>query len=246
MAKLMYHPPVPTGFEAYELHNYVDGIFVKNVQDNLVFKWISTRDLISNGIDMNGNSCQYGRRSFNSFSVKNLEDPESAQFELTNKKYGGFYISINKFPSRSKSEAEKYVKQYLHGHIDAISALPSGEAYDCLFEHIYEKFREYMLSHKVPTETPYECWNRLVKENEIVFSQYIYGLYGLMDGHNEHTSEKLIGNRYHIYRSETRMTLFSVLQTPTNIEEAYWFLGNRGFCKPGSKEMDFRIMVLPH
>ena len=134
--------PIPNGFEAYATR---DGVFIRNTHDGKVFKWQPIRNLALNGIDRNGKSSRYGRRSFNGpfndLERDTYQDPESAQFEQTVRTYGGFYISVEKFKPCYKLEAKRLAKNYLQCSTDAISALPSGEAFDCLFEYIYERDR---------------------------------------------------------------------------------------------------------
>ena len=164
--------PVPNGFEAYATQ---DGVFIRNIRDGKVFKWQPIRNLVPNGIDRNGKNSRYGRRSFNGpfndLEGDTYQDPESAQFEQTVRKHGGFYISVEKFKPCYKSKAERSAKNYLLGSVDAISALPSGEAFDCLFEYIYERFSKYVLKHQKSDETPYEAWNRIAEEQNKKFME---------------------------------------------------------------------------
>lgn len=248
MEKFKLQPPIPIGFKVYE--NPQDGLFIRNTIDSRIFKWISTNDLDPNGLDRNGNCCTYGRRCFSplkAFDESGFEDHESEQFEFAVKKHGGFYISVDKFPPHCKSEAEHYAKKYLLGSIDAVSALPSREAFDCLFEHIYENFRAYVLAHQKNGETPYDAWNRISEMKKYDFYQNgIYGIKGLMDGKNEHTSEQVIDGNYCIYRGEYRMNLFAYgLEQPTNLEEANWFLARREFCEKFYAYFGYRVMILP-
>lgn len=245
MEKIM-KPLVPIGFETLVTG---DGVFIKNILDGKTFKWISVKNLESNGIDRNGEFCQYGRRNFDAslhnFNLIAFEDPESEQFEQTVLKYGGFYISVDKFSSCNKSEAEHYAKKYLLGSIDAISTLPSGEAFDCMFEYIYELFREYVLTNKKTDETPYAAWNRIAEEHkEDFYKNGIWGIKDLMDGRNEHTSEKIAGNDYCLYRGEHKMSLISY-RPAINPEDASWSLSFRAICENFYAYFGYRIMILP-
>ena len=42
-------PPIPIGFKVYE--NPQGGLFIRNIIDNRIFKWISTCNLEANGLD---------------------------------------------------------------------------------------------------------------------------------------------------------------------------------------------------
>ena len=239
--------PVPNGFEAYATQ---DGVFIRNIRDGKVFKWQPIRNLVPNGIDRNGKSSRYGRRSFdgpfNDLEGDTYQDPESAQFEKTVRKHGGFYISVEKFKPCYKSKAERSAKNYLLGSVDAISALPSGEAFDCLFEYIYERFRKYVLKNQKSDETPYEAWNRIAEEQNNKFMEKgIYGIKGLMDHQYEHTSE--LGGGCYAYRGEFRMILISYVQRETRIDpkDVAWCLGLRNFCHPDCAKLGYRIMILP-
>ena len=239
--------PVPNGFKPYATQ---DGVFIINVRDGKVFKWQPIRNLAPNGIDRNGKSSRYGRRSFNGL-FNDLEgdiykDPESEQFEQAARKHGGFYISIEKFKPCYKQEAESHAKNYLRESVDAMSALPSGEAFDCLFEYIYERFRKYVLKHQKPTETPYEAWNRIAKAQKAQFiKKGIYGIQGLMDHQYEHTSE--VGGGCCAYRGEFRMILISYItgETRINPKDVAWCLGLRNFCHPSCAKLGYRIMIPP-
>ena len=242
-------PPVPINFEIYV--HIQNGTFIRNIYDGKIFKWISTSDLAPNGIDRNGDYSQFGRRSFsklNSTTELNcFEDIESDIFEEVVKKYGGFYISIEKFPTCHKKEAKHNAQKYMQKAVDAVSSLPSGEAFDCLFEHIYEKFYNYVSENKKPNETLYTAWNRIAKEQEANFySNGIYGINGLIDGRNEHTSEEIIGEEYCAYRGAFGMNLYTYTpETAINPEDALWALGYRKFCENPYAFFGYRIMILP-
>lgn len=240
--------PVPNGFKPYATQ---DGVFIRNICDGKVFKWQPIRNLDSNGIDRNGNNSRYGRRSFdgpfNELERNNYKDPEALQFEQTVQKYGGFYISVEKFEPCHKSKAECCAKDYLRKSEDAISTLPSGEAFDCIFEYIYERFRKYVLKHQSSDETPYEAWNRIAEEqNESFKKKGIYGIKGLMDHQHEYTSE-IVGNECCAYRGEFRMMLISYLDGETRIDpkDVSWCLGLRNFCHSEYAKFGYRIMILP-
>ena len=239
--------PVPNGFEAYATQ---DGVFIKNIHDGKVFKWQPIRNLAPNGIDRNGKSRRYGRRSFNGpfddLKGNLYQDPEAARFEQTVRKYGGFYISVEKFDRCYKKKAERCAKSYLQGATDAISALPSGEAFDCLFEYIYERFRKYVLKHKKEDETLYKAWNRIAEEqNENFVVKGIYGIKGLLDYRYEHTSE--VSGVCCAYRGEFRMLLISYFYGETRIDpkDVAWCLGLRNYSHPTFLKLGYRIMILP-
>ena len=239
--------PVPNGFESYATQ---DGVFIRNIQDGKVFKWQPIRSLEPNGINRNGKDSRYGRRSFNGpfndLAGNTYQDPESAQFEQAVRKYGGFYISVEKFEPCYRAEAEQQAKSYLKGSTDAISALPSGGAFDCLFEYIYERFRKYVLKNQRSDETSYEAWNRIAEEQDAKFKEEgIYGIKGLMDHRHEHTSE-CVGECC-AYRGEFRMNLIGLTYKETRIDTKYvsWCLGLRNFCDPYCAKFGYRIMILP-
>ena len=242
-------PPVPINFETYV--HIQNGTFIRNIYDGKILNWISTLDLAPNGIDRNGNNSQFGRRSFGQFNSATefncFEDIESESFEYVVKRYGGFYISVEKFPPCDKKNAKHYAQKYMQTAVDAVSTLPSGEAFDCLFEHIYEEFYNYVLKHKKNEETLFAAWNRISKEQEDNFYvNGIYGIKGLIDGRNEHTSEEIPGGEYCVYRGESRMSLFTYTpETTINPEDAFWFLGRREFCENFYSYFGYRIMILP-
>ena len=240
--------PVPNGFEAYATR---DGVFIRNIRDGKVFKWQPVRNLARNGVDRNGKPSRYGRRSFvgpfDDLKGDLYQDPEAELFEQTVQKHGGFYISVEKLMPCDKSEAEDYAKNYLAKSVDAISALPSGEAFDCLFEYIYERFRkEIILRHLKLSETLYDAWNRVAEERKEEFAKKgIYGIKGLMDGRHENTSE--LGGGCCAYRGEHRMILISYVdgETRINPKDVSWCLGLRNFCHPDFAKFGYRIMILP-
>lgn len=239
--------PVPNGFEVYATKN---GVFITNNNDGKVFKWISTCNLSSNGIDSNGNISRYGRRSFDGcFNVLvdgSYQDPEAKKFEKTAKKHEGFYISVEKQKPCYKLEADKYAKNYLAGTTDAESLLPSGGAFDCMYQDIYQRFRRHVLKHQRVDETPYKAWNRIADEEKARFlKEGIYGIKGLMDHKHEHTSE-CVGTCC-AYRGEFRMILISYDHEEERIDPRYvsWCLGLRNFCHPNCANLGYRIMILP-
>lgn len=239
--------PVPNGFTAYATK---DGVFMRNILDGRVFKWQPVRKLARNGIDSKGKISRDGRRSFggyfNDLEKNTYQDPEAEQFEKCARKYGGFYISVEKIEPCYKSEAEQHAKNYLIGATDAESLLPSGAAFDCMFEYIYERFCKYVLKYQGPDETPYQAWNRIAKKETAKFKKEgIYGIKGLMDHQHEHTSE--VAGSCCAYRGEFRMSLISYAKEEKSInpQEVFWCLGLRNYCHPRCGNMGYRIMILP-
>ena len=237
---------VPEGFKAFEKS---DGIFIENSLDNMVFKWISTRDLRKNGIDSNGTSSQYGRRNFNGIFDDLINgwysDPESEQFEDSVKKHGGFFISTEKFNKCYHDQADSEAKKYLEGSKDAQSVLPSGEAFDCLFEHIYEKFSEYVLKNKMPNENAFEAWNRIATEKRPEhISKGIFGIKELLDSDYEHSSE--MQSFCPVFRSTPLMILNKYIDLESRIDTniVTWYLGIRHFTHPQNAFFDYRIVIL--
>ena len=237
---------VPEGFKAFENPN---GIFIENSLDNMVFKWISTRDLRKNGIDSNGMLSQYGRRNFNGIFDDLIDDiytdPESKQFEDSVKKHGGFFISIEKFDKCYHDQADLEAKKYLEGSKDAQSVLPSGEAFDCLFEHIYERFSEYVLKNQKSKENAFEAWNRIATEKRSEhISKGIFGIKELLDSDYEHSSE--MQSFCPVFRSTPLMILNKYIDLESRIDTniVTWYLGIRHFTHPQNAFFDYRIVIL--
>lgn len=243
--------PIPNGFEGYKTE---DGLFIRNIQDGKEFKWIPISELEANGIDRNGNLSQYGRRSFdgpfNDLDGETYKDVESKPFEETAQKHKGFYISVEKFKKCYKDEAEQAAKKYLKDSTDAKSALPSGGAYDCLFEYIYERFRKYVLDNQNEDESPYDAWNRIAEAEEDKHKKDgVYGIKNLMNKVEEHTSELGGGWDSCAYRTVGYMQLFNGWNENEKIidpKHVRWGLGLRNFCYFRFAEMGYRIMILPN
>lgn len=241
---------VPNGFEFFKTNN---GVFIVNSRDKKVFKWINVEKLTCNGIDSSGKTSKYGRRQFdgNFFpgppNDEGFLDLEAKIFEEFAPKIGGFYISVEKEKPCYKPEADKFAKSYLAESADVQSLLPSGAAFDCMLQSIYERFLRFVVIVKMKQETLYDAWNRIAEfKKETFLTNGIWGIKGLMDHAHEHTSE-YIDDLCCPYRGEFRMNLISYTSNESRIDPKYvsWCLGLRNYCHNNYANLGYRIIILP-
>lgn len=276
-AVLKSTPPIFTGFEKFA-HNE-DGFFVINTVDGSIFKWIDVEALESNGkFYRNKRYSKGGRRNFsgtvfncfNHVSGKGYYESDDTPFKKCVQKYGGFYIATcrarkNSFgttcfvrdgepvtlieASKAKREAKNYAAKFAVNN-EFISRVPCGAAFDCVFESIFERFREEVMAIKEPDELAFDAWNRYegTRRNEF-FHQGVYGMFDFFNG-ADITSEYYGSNYCTVYRSGLAHGLYLIADCEKDKHNltASFPLGERNFTSASAKWIDhgYRIVLLPN
>lgn len=270
-------PPIFTGFEKYA-HND-DGFFIINTLDGSIFKWIDVESLESNGkFYKHKRFSKGGRRNFsgtvfNCFEHgcgKGYYESDDTPFRKCVQKYGGFYIAIcrarkngSEIPcfirdskpvtlieaSKAQKEAKKYGAKYAVNN-EFISRIPCGAAFDCVFESIFERFKEEVMAIKEPDELAYDAWNRYEPSLRDRFLQHgVYGIFDLFYG-SDITSEYYGSEICSVYRSGLAHGLYLIADCEADKRNltASFPLGHRNFTSASAKWIDhgYRIVLLPN
>ena len=162
--KVIYTPPVFTGFEVYA--NDENGFFIINTADGSIFKWINVNSLECNGVYYGENKkSKGGRRNFegtvfNCFRKSNPFDKgyyETSDFAFKRciKKYGGFYMSVY----RAKIHPDDVIAFTKDGHplemISTFEAIEYGKKYARKYAKPTNRQREFTSS--IPCGAAYDC-----------------------------------------------------------------------------------------
>ena len=100
--------------------------------------------------------------------------------------------------------ANKYYKKHAKlnsGKREFKSFIPCGAAYDCMYEEIFERFRDEVMAVKQPDELPYDAWNRYeeTRRNDL-FKNGVYGIFDLFSAGNETCTEFYANHMNSSYR----------------------------------------------
>lgn len=197
-------------------------------------------------------------------------------FRTCIKKYGGFYMAAYKaklHPQKTIAftpngsmvemisaldaikEGRKYASKYsvtINGRKkEFLSAIPCGAAYDCMFEEIFERFKQEALSVKEPNETPYDAWNRLEKQKRAFFHENgVYGMFNLFSCDGNEACSEFYGSSYcSSYRCGMAYGLYLISNSDKEKNDltASFPLGHRNFTVAQAewKDHGYRIMLLP-
>lgn len=211
----------------------------------------------------------------NRFGHKGYYETQDRQFRECIKKFGGFYMATCKarklddkkitfsMPHRipldmishynAVEAANKYYKKHAKlnsGKREFKSFIPCGAAYDCMYEEIFERFRDEVMAVKQPDELPYDAWNRYeeTRRNDL-FKNGVYGIFDLFSAGNETCTEFYANHMNSSYRGGLCHGLYLISDRKEEKIKltASFPLGHRNFTVPEAewRYHGYRIMLLP-